>query len=414
MPGRHVEPLIAADAELIELVDHLRAVGRFAFDTEFVSEDTFEPVLCLVQVATRDRLVAVDPLARGLDLDPLWDVVLDPGVEVVMHASGEDLRICRLRTGRLPDRVFDTQVAAGLAGYGYPMSLVNLVNQSVGVSLAGSETRTDWRRRPLSDAQVEYALDDVAHLLDVADHLRGRLERWGRVDWAEGEFSAFIESVRRRVEEDRWRRLPGAGTLGRRSLEIARRLYDWRFEEARASNRPIRQVMRDDLIVGIARRQPRNKRDLEALRDFNRPALIARSREILDVIAEALAVPDDRLPEPAERMDDLPGMSMLTSLLNATMAHCSARHQLSTGLVGSTSDLKALVRWHLDGQPEGRLPEILLGWRAEVCGRALLDVLSGRLALRIDDLGSEVPVALEPVVPHPPDESKSNLPDGSS
>src|SRR5690606_34952673 len=99
------------------------------------SEDTFEPLLCLVQVATRDRLVAVDPLARGLDLDPLWEVVLDPAVEVVMHAAGEDLRICRLRTGRPPDRVFDTQVAAGLAGYGYPMSLVNLVGQSVGVAL---------------------------------------------------------------------------------------------------------------------------------------------------------------------------------------------------------------------------------------------------------------------------------------
>jgi ribonuclease D len=402
MPGRHVDPLIASEAELIELVEHLRQVGRFAFDTEFVSEDTFEPVLCLVQVATRDRMVAVDPLARGLDLDPLWEVVLDPAVEVVMHASGEDLRICRLRTGRLPDRVFDTQVAAGLAGYGYPMSLVNLVGQSVGVTLAGSETRTDWRRRPLSEAQVEYAL------LDVADHLQDRLVRWDRVAWAEDEFSAFIESVRRRVEEDRWRRLPGAGTLGRRSLEIARRLYDWRVEEARATNRPIRQVMRDDLMVGIARRQPRSKRDLEALRDFNRPALVARSREILDVVAEALAVPEDRLPEPGERVDDLPGMSMLTSLLNATMSHCAARHQISTGLVGSTNDLKSLVRWHLDGQPADQEPEILRGWRADVCGRALLDVLSGRLALRIDDLGSEVPVALEPVVPHPAGESNPN------
>jgi ribonuclease D len=411
MPGRHLEPLISTDAELAELIAHLRDQGRFAFDTEFVSEETFEPVLCLVQIATSDRLVAVDPLARGLNLDPLWGLVLDPAVEVVMHAAGEDLRICRLRTGRLPDRVFDTQIAAGLAGFGYPMSLTNLVNQSVGIALAGSETRTDWRRRPLSEAQVQYALDDVAHLLDVADHLLDRLEQRDRLSWAEAEFGAFLESVRRRVEEDRWRRLPGAGGLNRRSLEIARRLYDWRVEEARASNRPIRQIMRDDLIVGIARRQPKSRRDLEALRDFNRPALIARSRELLDVIAEALAVPEDRLPEPGERPDDLPGLSMLTSLLNATMAHCAARHQISTGLVGSTSDLKALIRWHLDGQPEGCEPAILQGWRADVCGRALLDVLSGRLALRIDDLGSEVPVALEPVVSHP--SLELNSPDGS-
>ncbi len=174
------------------------------------------------------------------------------------------------------------------------------------------------------------------------------------------------------------------------------------MEEARSSNRPIRQIMRDDLIVGIAKRQPKTKRDLEALRDFNRPALISRTRELLDVIAEAMQVPDDRLPELGERTDDLPGMSMLTSLLNATMAHCAARQQLSTGLVGSTNDLKILIRWHLDGRPEGREPALLRGWRADVCGKTLLDVLSGRVALRIDDLGAEVPVALEPVS-HPSD-----------
>lgn len=397
MSGRYSDPMIAGQAELDELVAHLRDAGRFAFDTEFVSEDTFEPVLGLVQVATAERLVAVDPLAKGIDLGALWEVVLDPGVEVVMHAAGEDLRICRLRTGRLPARVFDTQVAAGLAGYSYPLSLVNLVQQTVGVSLAGGETRTDWRRRPLTDAQVRYALDDVAYLLWVADHLRDRLAGWGRTDWAEGEFAAAIEAVRRRGDEDRWRRLPGAGGLSRRAMEVARRLYEWRMAEARASNRPLRQVMRDDLIVGIARRQPRSKRDLEALRDFNRPALLARSREVLDVIAEAMAVPEADLPTHLDRPDDLPGMAMITSLLNAAMAHRAARNQISGGLLGTTSDLKALVRWHLGGRPAGREPDLVVGWRAEVVGGPLLDVLDGRLALRIDGLDSEVPVALEPV-----------------
>ena len=399
MPGRHPEPLIDTVAELDGLVAHLRDSGRFAFDTEFVSEDTFEPVLCLIQVATADRLVAVDPLAPGLDIGPLWEAVLDPELEVVMHAAGEDLRICRLVNGRLPTRVYDTQVAAGLAGFGYPMSLVNLVHQVVGVSLSGSETRTDWRRRPLSDAQITYALDDVAHLLTVADRIDDRLRDWGRADWAEAEFIAAIEVVRRRVEEDRWRRLPGAGGLSRRGLEAARRLYLWRTEAAREANRPLRQLLRDDLLVGIARRLPKSKRDLEALRDFNRPALVARSREILDVIAEAQGVSEELLPEPSERMDDLPGMSMLTSLLNATMAHCAARHQISTGLVGTTNDLKTLVRWHLDGQPTDQRPDLLRDWREEVCGRDLLGVLEGRVALRIDDLGAEVPVALEPVPP---------------
>ncbi|CAN5807733.1 HRDC domain-containing protein [soil metagenome] len=398
MSDDSTDPLITTRAELDELITHLRSAGRFAFDTEFVSEETYEPVLCLAQVATRDRLSAIDPLARGLDLEPLWELVNDPDVEVVMHAAGEDLRICRIKTGRLPARVFDTQIAAGLAGFSYPLSLVNLVGQTVGVPLAGSETRTDWRRRPLSDAQVRYALDDVRHLLEVADFLTDRLKQWGRSAWIEAEFAGFIEQVRQRAEDDRWRRLPGLNNLNRRSLEVARRLSRWRQEEARDANRPLRQVMRDDLLVAIAKRQPRSRKDLEALRDFNRPALLGRTREILDVIAEALAVPEDQLPRLPDRPDDGPGLQMTVSLLSATLARCCAEHRAAVGLVGTVSDLKDVIRWHLEGRPQNdRPPSLIEGWRGEVCGRSLLDVLSGRLALRLTDPAADVPVTLEPL-----------------
>src|SRR5215208_2733307 len=249
------EPLIATPSGLAELVDHLRASGRFAFDTEFVSEETFEPVLCLIQVATRDRLAVVDPLAIR-DLSPFWDVVIDPAVEVVMHAASEDLRICRFKTGTVPRRVYDVQIAAGLVGFGFPLSLVNLIGQALRVTLSGGETRTDWRRRPLSPAQLRYALDDVRYLLDLADLLDAQLGEQGRREWAEAEFAEFVASIQNRVEEERWRRLPGLHQLSRRGLEIARRLAEWRFEEARRSNRPLRQLLRDDLLVAIAKRQP--------------------------------------------------------------------------------------------------------------------------------------------------------------
>src|SRR3954452_628684 len=186
------EPLIATPSGLAGLVDHLRASGRFAFDTEFVSEETFEPVLCLIQVATRDRLAVVDPLAIR-DLSPFCEVVNDPAVEVVMHAASEDLRICRFQTGVVPRRVYDVQIAAGLVGFGYPLSLVNLIGQALRGSVAGSETRTDWRRRPLSPAQLRYALDDVRYLLELADLLGAELRRLGREAWADEEFSAFLE-----------------------------------------------------------------------------------------------------------------------------------------------------------------------------------------------------------------------------
>src|SRR3954447_8433377 len=145
--------LITTEHQLAELVEHIRERGRFAFDTEFVSEETFEPVLCLIQVATRDRLAVIDPLAVH-DLSPFWDLVIDPTIEVVMHAASEDLRICRFKTGTVPRRVYDVQIAAGLVGFGYPLSLVNLIGQALRVTVSGGETRTDWRRRPLSPAQL--------------------------------------------------------------------------------------------------------------------------------------------------------------------------------------------------------------------------------------------------------------------
>src|SRR5271166_2037633 len=176
------EILISTPAQLRELVDQIRAVGRFGFDTEFVSEDTFEPVLCLIQVATADRLAVIDPQAVR-DLSAFWELVHDPKLEVVMHAAGEDMRICLLHTGAVPRRIFDVQIAAGLVGYSYPLSLVNLVAQVLRIALSSSETRTDWRRRPLTTAQLRYALDDVRHLLDLADHLEAELRQMGRSDW---------------------------------------------------------------------------------------------------------------------------------------------------------------------------------------------------------------------------------------
>lgn len=400
MADELAEPLIATAAGLNDLVQHLRASGRFAFDTEFVSEETFEPQLCLIQVATRERLAVIDPLAID-DLAPFWNVVTDPQVEVVMHAAGEDLRICRFQTGTVPERVFDVQIAAGLVGFGYPLSLGNLVYQCLQVAVAGGETRTDWRRRPLSSAQLRYALDDVRYLLEIADEITRRLNALGRAAWAEDEFAQFSIAIQHRSEDERWRRLPGLHQLSRRGLETARRLAEWRYEQAKRANRPLRQLLRDDLLVAIAKRQPATRRDLELLRDFNRPHLLAKSQDILRVIAEAQAVPADQLPAHADRPDDGPGLSMVVNLLNAALTRCCAQNKVAVGLVGAVADLKDLVRWHTEGRPEARRPDLARGWRDIVCGEPLLDVLSGRCALRVLDPQAEVPVTLVPM----PDEA---------
>ena len=190
---------------------------------------------------------------------------------------------------------------------------------------------------------------------------------------------------------------PASTCSNRRGLEVARRLSDWRVEDARRANRPLRSVLRDDLLVAIARRQPANRRDLEALRDFNRPQLLGRANDIVGVIAAAQAVPADDLPEPAGRHDDGPGLAMVVSLLSATLSQTCAQGKVAVGLAGGSNDLKELVRWYVEGRDEASPPDLLQGWRAEVCGRVLLDVLSGRRALRIVDPLAEVPVALDAI-----------------
>jgi ribonuclease D len=389
------EAIVTTPAQLKTLVEHLMECGRFALDTEFVSEDTFEPVLCLIQVATRERLTVIDPL-QVRDLSPFWDVVTSPAVEIVMHAAGEDLRICHLRTGLLPTRVFDVQMAAGLTGLSYPLSLVNLVGQVLEISLGGNETRTDWRHRPLSAAQLQYALDDVRYLLELADHFASRLEQLNRLEWARTEFEEMIESVARRSADDRWRRLPGLQSLSRRSLEMARQLAEWREDEARRHNRPVRSLLRDDLLVAIAKRQPANRRGLEALRDFNRPALLNRSQDILAVLDQARAVAPEELPELPPRHEEPPGLSTITNLLSAALAQHCAQHQIAGTMVATVADLKELTRWYIDGRDPSETPAVLEGWRSTFCGRFLLDLLDGRLAMRVVNPGSDYPVALEP------------------
>lgn len=388
--------LITTDDALDDLIAHLRTSGRFAFDTEFVSESTFEPILCLIQVATRDRLAAVDPLAFE-DVRRFWDVVNDPAIEVVMHAAGEDLRIGKLQSGHLPARVVDVQLAAALVGHGYPLSLGNLVREIVGQSVAGGETRTDWRRRPLSSAQLRYALDDVRYLLGAADLLDARLDAMGRRAWAESEYQALLQSIRARDDDDRWRRLPGLHGLNQRGLEVARRLSLWRRDDARRANRPIRHVLKDDLLVAIAKRMPATIADLKALRDFNRTEMIARAAEIVQTIAEAQDVDPADLPDHGERRDDGPGGSMVVSLLNAALTQTAAGNKVAASLLGTTADLKEVVRWHVAGRPESRRPALIEGWRGEVCGQTILDVVAGKRTLRIVDPEADVPVAVDSI-----------------
>jgi ribonuclease D len=376
-------------AALLSLVDVLRGAGQVALDTEFVGEGTYEPVLCLVQVATSEGIWIVDPLAVS-DVAPLFEVLTEPDRELVVLAAREELRFCLRYAGRMPQQLLDVQVAAGLVGFGYPLSHTNLVRKALGVEVTGGEAFTDWRKRPLSPAQVEYSADDVRHLLGLRDRLHERAHRLGRFDWLDLECVRLRERILQGETEERWWKVPGASGLRRRELAALREVWRWRDRAARAANCPPRRVLRDELLIEIARRRPATVADLLALRGLDRGALRNAAPDIVAAVADAIRVPDSELPRSLRR-EDPPQVSTLGQLLSVVANGLAAEHSVDPALLATTADLQEFVRWKL-GLSEDGPPPVLQGWRGEILGQPLLALLEGRSYVRVSDLRSPNPL----------------------
>jgi ribonuclease D len=385
------EDVISQPEALSACCEHLAGARRFGFDTEFVGEETYHPRLCLIQVATEERLYLIDPLTVG-PLDAFWSLVVDPTNLVVVHAGREEIRLCQLWSGKLPGNLFDLQIAAGIVGHTYPLSHGALVAQLLNVQLAKGETLTEWRTRPLTAAQVRYAFDDVRYLLPLWQVLRARLESLDRADWAREEFQRMAGAAT--TDEPvvaRWRKLRGLGTLDRRRLALARDLFQWREQMAARTNRPARTIIRDDLIVEIARRNPARERDLHVIRGLPRRDLAA----VMEVVERARALPLEQCPAVAEREQDPPQVSLVCNVLMAVLGDLCARLGMAANLVATSQDIKLLVRSHHQGRPLPAELVLTQGWRARHILPTLLAVLEGRQSLRVADLSREAPFAFK-------------------
>jgi ribonuclease D len=385
-----VEQFVTRPEEVPEVCAHLAAVRRFGFDTEFVGEDSFRPRLCLVQVATEERLILIDPFTAE-PLDEFWRLLTEPDCQVIVHAGREEVRLCHQHTGRTPANLFDLQIAAGLVGLNYPMGHGSLVGQLLGVILKKSETLTEWRDRPLTTQQIQYAFDDVRYLLPLWHELNARLQELERSEWADAEFQRFmrIATEEERIQE-RWRKLKGLGALGARQLAVVRALHQWRDQTAAETNRPARIICRDDLLLEIARRNPRRERDLQVVRGLAHRHIPA----ILKTVEAARQLPPDQWPTVREREHDSPQLALLTNLLSAVLANLCGQMQLAQSLVCGVSDLRGLVRSVMEDEP---LPESSLlgnGWRGEHIRPALEAVLRGERKLRVARMHDESPLEL--------------------
>jgi ribonuclease D len=399
------EQLVAHSEQLTACLDHLAGATHVGFDTEFVGEDAYRPELCLVQIATDEALFVIDPFSCG-PLDRFWRILTDPAKTIVVHAGREDIRICHFAIGKTPN-VFDVQLAAGLAGYSYPIGYAGLVQDLLGYRMSKGETLTDWRRRPLQPAQLRYAFDDVRFLLPAWKKLTDRLRKNDRLSWAEEEFSGFVrKAVADETTTERWRKVKGIGGLDRRQLSIVREVFGWRDSFAQRVNRPPRMLLRDDLIVEIARRAPRTLDDLQLLRGLPR----GEPEVILEAVRQAKRLAAEELPELESRDNDPTHVLLLASLLGVVLSDLCSRKRLAANLVASGQDLKGVVRATAARQTQPDVP-LTRGWRAQHILPELLAVLDGSHALRVVQPNSPAPLAYLPV--NAPIEAEAPLPDDS-
>jgi ribonuclease D len=389
------ELLVCTRDELAACCDHIAGCSVFGFDTEFIGEQTFHPRLCLVQVATPERLYIIDPLEVE-NLTQFWEMVADPKRVAVVHAGREEMRMCRHHLGRPATNVFDLQIAAGLVGAGYPAGHGTLVQQILRVRLNKGETLTDWSRRPLTKHQIRYAYDDVRFLLPLYDKIRRRLTELGRLEWMAEELNTMQSRwLDDDPEREPWRKLRGLGGLDRRELAVVREVFAWRAERGAIVNKPARYLLRDDLIVELARRMPTTEAEVSVVRGVTRhdiPGLLA-------AVARGRNVPDADLPSAAERDNDPPQVAIVNGLLQSVLASFCADERLTPALVATTSDLKAIIRAQIDSEDTSAATALSTGWRAAHVLPVLMDVLQGRRGVRVGKVNSPAPLRLEPKTP---------------
>jgi len=386
--------VLTTDSQVRDLVDRLSRHSHVCFDTEFVSEHTYRSQLCLVQVAAPGILAAIDTL-QARDLEPFWRLLAEPGRTTVVHAGREELGFILHAIQARPAALFDVQVAAGLIDHDYPAGYASIVRRFLNLPTNKGETRTDWRQRPLTQAQLDYALDDVRHLEELWRTMEGRLEKFGRVEWMRQEMADWQDEVEESFIRKRWRRVSGLNGLSRRELAVARELWHWRDGIAEQRDMPPRRVLRDDLLVELCKRKSADERQISAIRGMQRSDLRHILKGLSEAIARGLALPDDECPGGERHRTPPPQLAMLGQFMATAVAGMCRQMHLAPALVGTSSDMRDLLAYKLGYFDDERRPLLASGWRSEVVGGLVDDLLAGRAALRIGDVRAHDPLVIE-------------------
>jgi ribonuclease D len=370
--------LLTENAPLTAFCERISGDAFVAVDTEFIRERTFWPNLCVVQIAGRAEAAAIDTLAEGIDLFPIFRLMADPGVLKVFHAGRQDIEIFYHLTGEIPAPIFDTQVAAMVCGFGESASYETLVAQIAKTQIDKSSRFTDWAHRPLTRRQIDYALSDVVHLRTVYEDLARRLEKNGRTGWLAEEMAVLTDPKTYRVEpRESWRRLK-TRSHSRRHLAVLREVAAWRETEAQARNVPRNRILRDEALLEIASHTPRTKEDLARTRSVSTGmAEGPMGSAILKAVAIGLETPEQDLPELPPRAETAPGIKPTVELLKVLLKMKCEEHGVAQKLVANTEDLEAIAA------DDSALVPALQGWRREIFGEDALALKHGKMALTV-------------------------------
>jgi ribonuclease D len=375
-----------AEGVVAELAARARETGRLGIDTEFMGEGRYRALLCLVQVSVEEPdgsvwVEVLDPIEHELDAAPLAEVLADPAVEIILHAGRQDVALLRRVWQTEITNLFDTQVAAGFAGMRAQLGYEALLSTTIGVKLRKSASFTRWDQRPLSEEQVSYAREDVLHLFDLADDLQRRLEAHGRLEWAREECRALESASDARELDTVFNRLPRVNSMDPAQRAVAYELVAWREATAQSEDRPVPSTLADAQLVEVAKRRPQSLERLAQIRGLHEGILRRRGKALIEAVKrgrerEPIPVEGER-PAPSDSAD-----APLIALGEALIRTRAAEAEVAYELIAARADLQRIVT---AVRTNGTEPEVrtLQGWRREVVGAELLELLAGRISLRV-------------------------------
>jgi ribonuclease D len=372
--------LITESEELAEACTAFRQATYITVDTEFMRESTFWPKLCLVQVGGPDHAVAIDVLAHGIDLQPLYDLMLAENVLKVFHAGRQDVEIFWHQTGNIPTPMFDTQVAAMVCGFGDSVGYETLAAKLAGARIDKSSRFTDWSRRPLSDRQVRYALDDVTHLRTAYEALAAKLQKNNREDWLKEEMAVLTsQSTYESHPESAWKRIKTRNAKPR-FLAILREVAGWRETEAQSRDVPRNRILRDEAMLEISSHPPKTAEGLARVRNLGaKLAHGSRGAQLLEAIARGVALPDDQRPQVAAKKPRPSGIGPTVELLRVLLRMQCEKHEVAQRLVANVDELEQIAA---DDNADVRA---MAGWRRELFGEIALGLKHGKIGLAIEN-----------------------------